>query len=432
MTNVSVFGLGYVGTVTAVALARLGAKVIGVDINPGKVADLNNGESPVSEPGLAELLSEVVGRGMLRATTDVSEAIANSDVSMVCVGTPSKPNGSLNSDYVVRVAQSIASALRAKKKYHLIVIRSTVLPGTTDFIADLISDTLASRPGGVPFGICMNPEFLREGNALRDFFESPQTIIGEIDETSGDLLADLYRDLSAPVVRTDLRTAEMLKYANNAFHALKISFANEMGTICNELAIDGGRVMELLCSDTKLNISNAYLRPGFVFGGSCLPKDLRALNYLSLHNDLSTPLIGSILPSNEAHLQRAILHIENLGTKKIGLLGLTFKPNTDDLRESPMVRLAEILLGKGYDIQIYDPKLQPSRLVGSNRQYVCERIPHLSKLLVRSEAELLENCDAIIVGSNAPEFKRLLAKTKPDQVVCDFANLRPVLKAELV
>jgi GDP-mannose 6-dehydrogenase len=423
--KLAVFGLGYVGTVSAAAFARLGVNVIGVDVNRDKVAMLCGGESPVLEPGLAESIADAVQQGLLHATINATEAVESSDLSLVCVGTPSNQNGSLNTDHVFHVAGQIAETLRNKVSRHVVVIRSTVLPGTTEAVAKTIAQ-VSGKELGKEFGVCMNPEFLREGSALKDFYGAAHTIIGESDSESGELVARLYSRVDSPVIRTDLRTAEILKYANNAFHALKIAFANEIGATCNRLSIDGQSVMKMLCSDTKLNISPAYLRPGFAFGGSCLPKDLRALNYFTMHNDIATPLLASIVPSNDMHLQRAIHMVEQAGNRDVGLLGLTFKAGTDDLRESPMVRLAETLLGKGYDLKIYDPNLVPSNLIGSNKDFIFERIPHLTKLLVDDGNVLLRDSATIVVGTGDACFHGVLAKAGSQHTICDFVNVMPV------
>jgi GDP-mannose 6-dehydrogenase len=414
-----VFGLGYVGSVSAAALARIGHDVVGVDSNSAKVDIVTSGSAPVLEPGLADLVREQVGARRLTATTDGESAVMDADVVLVCVGTPSRSNGSTATDALERVADTIGRGLRQRSRAgrRTVVVRSTSLPGTTEDVVAPIIERASGLTAGDGFGLAMNPEFLREGVSLEDFFAPPKTVIGQIDDASGDALVALYEAIPGPVYRVPIRIAEMVKYADNAFHATKIAFANEIGALAKALGLDSHPVMEIFCADTKLNISPAYLKPGFAFGGSCLPKDLRALVHAGRRLDLTLPLLESVLTSNERHLQRVVDAIVESGLRRVGLFGLSFKPGTDDLRESPLVELAERLLGKGFDIRIYDPAVALSRLVGANRDYVEQHIPHLSRLLASSAEEALEHCEVCVVGSRTPELESALAGGRPALLV---------------
>ncbi len=407
--RIAVFGLGYVGTVSAAALAELGHDVVGVDTSERKVEMLRRAETPVLEPGLAELVAAQRRADRLDATTDGEEAAAASDVSLICVGTPSRANGSLGTEAVARVSETIGRGLRRSDRRHTVVLRSTCLPGTTE---ELVGALVARESGLAPgegFGLAMNPEFLREGSSLSDFRDPPKTVIGELDTASGDAVAGLYAGLSAPLHRVPLRVAEMVKYADNAFHALKIGFANEIGALCRAHGLDSHEVMEVFLADTKLNVSRAYLTPGFAFGGSCLPKDLRALVYAGRRADLALPLLESVLPSNERHLQRTLDAVVDSGLRRIGMVGLSFKPGTDDLRESPLVELAERLLGKGYELRIFDPVVAESQLVGANKEYVERHLPHLSRLLVDTLEQVVEKAEVCVVGARVPGLEQGLA-----------------------
>ncbi|QNP68135.1 nucleotide sugar dehydrogenase [Streptomyces roseirectus] len=397
--RVSVFGLGYVGCVSAACLAGMGHEVVGVDVSQVKVDLVNAGRAPVVEERIGELVAEGVRGGRLRATRDVREAIAASEVSLVCVGTPSEPNGSLCTTYLERVTEQIGAALAERGGRHTVVFRSTMLPGTC---LNLLVPLLEKHVSGVDVGVAVNPEFLREGTSVRDFFDPPKTVIGELDAASGDVVAKLYEGLPGDVFRVPVPTAEAIKYADNAFHGLKIGFANEFGAVCRALGVDSHQVMDVFLADRKLNISPAYLRPGFAFGGSCLPKDLRSLVHAAHRADVSVPILAHVLPSNADHLQRAVELVERTGKRRVGLFGLSFKPGTDDLRESPLVELAEKLFGKGYDLRIHDANVSLSRLLGANREYIETRLPHLAQLLADSVEEVLDHAEVVLVGTRDP------------------------------
>ncbi len=420
--KISVFGLGYVGCISAACFADEGHQVIGVDINEEKVNIINSGKSPIVEPGLDEKIEKVVNAGRLSATTDTEWAIANSDVSLICVGTPSEKNGSLNLKYIFRVGEQIGQAIAKIDHYHVVVLRSTVLPGTLHKLVNIVEKESGKTPAK-DFGACSNPEFLREGSALKDFYNPPFTVIGGIDEKSAGIIEQLYQNVNAPLVKTDVKVAEMVKYTSNVFHALKVAFANEIGTICKEEGVDSHRLMEIFCMDTKLNISPYYLKPGFAFGGSCLPKDVRAINYRAKEKDLETPLLNSIIVSNEQHIRRAIDMVINTNKKRIGILGLSFKGNTDDLRESPMVSVVEALIGKGFDLRIFDRNVNLARLFGANKEYINNKIPHISNLMVDEMDELLKHSEVLIIGNHNPEFAQLLQNLDGKYEVIDFVRI---------
>ncbi|MGH3694120.1 MAG: nucleotide sugar dehydrogenase [Pseudonocardiaceae bacterium] len=407
--RISVFGLGYVGAVSAACLAARGHYVVGVDVAPFKVELLNRGRSPVVEERIGELTAQVVGAGALRATDDAGEAVRTTEISLVCVGTPSAPNGSLSTTYLERVAGQIGEAIRHQKSRHTVVFRSTMLPGTCENVLIPILERASGLRAGADFGVAVNPEFLREGSSVRDFNEPAKTVIGELDKISGDTVAELYQGFPCETFRVPIAIAEMTKYADNAFHGLKIGFANEIGAICRALGLDSHQVMDLFLVDRKLNISPAYLRPGFAFGGSCLPKDLRGLIYAARSADVSIPILEHVLPSNAQHLQRAIDLVTRFGRRRVGLFGLSFKPGTDDLRESPLVELAERLLGKGYQLRIYDANVSLSRLLGANKEYVEIHLPHLGELLSDSVQEVLEHAEVCVIGSREPAVLNALA-----------------------
>jgi GDP-mannose 6-dehydrogenase len=420
--EISVFGLGYVGTVSAVGLARLGHRVIGVEIDPFKINQIAQGISPVVEPGVAELLQSVRKANRLSVTTDTAAAVHGSDLSLICVGTPSRPNGSASVEPVMRVAREIGEALRSKRGYHGVVIRSTAIPGTTDLAADAIAQASGKTPG-VDFGVAMNPEFMREGTSLEDFENPPYTVVGTSDPRLADMLAKMYADVRAPFHRIGAREAELLKYACNAFHAIKVTFANEIGAIGKQLGIDSHKVMDLLVADTKLNVSSAYLSPAFAFGGSCLPKDLRAIIYEAKRLDLSVPLLSAIAISNDDQIERVIAWVLAEKRKRIGVLGLSFKSGTDDLRESPIVRVVETLLGKGCDLAIYDANVNLARLVGANKSYIEREIPHVSLLMRSSIQEVLDHAEILLIANKGPGFREALDTLRSDQKVYDLVRI---------
>jgi len=411
--------LGYVGTVSAACLAR-DHDVIGVDPNPVKVDLVNQAKSPIVESGLDELIARAVGKGRLKATRSAREAVGQTELSLVCVGTPSRPNGSLDLQYLERVCRDIGEAIATEKGYHTVVIRSTVLPGT---IREVVIPTLEAASGvkaGAGFGICSNPEFLREGTAVHDYDHPPKTVIGKADDVSGDKLASLYEKLPAPLIVTDVATAEMVKYVDNVWHALKVDFANEIGNICKAVGLDGHSVMEIFCKDTKLNLSPYYLKPGFAFGGSCLPKDVRALSYCAKTLDLDLPVLTSILRSNDRQVERGIEMVTSSPGKRVGVLGFSFKAGTDDLRESPIVTLIEHLIGKGYDVRLYDRNVSLARLTGANKAYIEQHVPHLARLMVESIDDILHHADTIVVGNADPAFGEALERANASQVIVDL------------
>jgi GDP-mannose 6-dehydrogenase len=421
--KISIFGLGYVGAVSAGCLAAEGHQVLGVDPIAEKVDLINRGHSPIIEAEISEIIEETVRVGSLHATQDPCAAVHATDLSFVCVGTPSQSNGNLDLRYIRRICEQIGQALQTKKDRHTVVIRSTVLPGTMRKIVIPTLEEFSGKRAGEDFGVCSNPEFLREGSAVRDFRCPPKTVIGELDEASGDMLATLYEQIEAPLIRTDLNTAEMIKYVDNCWHALKIGFANEIGNLCDSFCVDAEAVMDIFCQDKKLNISSAYLKPGFAFGGSCLPKDLRALSYQAKMHDLQLPILSSILPSNEMQIARGIQSILENGNKRVGILGFSFKAGTDDLRESPVIEVIERLIGKGYDLRIYDRNVNIAALVGANRDFILTRIPHISRLMVSSADAVLAHGQTIVIGNLDPEFSRIHAKLRDDQFLVDFVRM---------
>ncbi len=424
--NISVFGMGYVGCVSAACLARDGHNVIGVDVNATKVAQLNAGDSPIIEPGLPELLAKGVARGRLSATTDATEAVLQSDVSLICVGTPSNANGSLKLDYVAAVARDIGAAMAQKESYHTVVVRSTVLPGTVRETVVPLLEIHGEGRVGRDFGVAMNPEFLREGSAIADYDDPSIIVIGEWDAASGDGVAELYRSLNAPMVRLGLESAEMVKYANNLFHALKICFANEIGNICKAHGVNGREVMEMVCRDDVLNISPAYLKPGFAFGGSCLPKDSRAMLYRARERDLDTPLLRSVLASNQRQIERGITLVQRAENQRVGVLGLSFKADTDDVRESPVVSLVETLIGRGFNVSIYDENVCPDRLIGSNKAYLARELPHIASLMRESIDEVLKSAETIVVTNNSQPFRNIATRIQPGQTLIDLVGVKQI------
>ncbi len=420
--RVNVFGLGYVGSVTAACLAKAGHEVIGVDIDEEKVAMINNGASPVVEPGLGALVAEVVTARRLRASISTPEAVRNATIGLICVGTPGRASGQLQVDALKRVGQEIGQALAERDDPYTVVLRSTVLPGTTERVLVPALHSGAGRDLEPGLRIAVNPEFMREGSALRDFACPPLTVVGCVDPETAAVLRSLYATVEAPFVHTAVRTAEMVKYISNAFHALKVCFANEIGDVCAALGADAQEAIRLFLMDRKLNVSEAYLRPGFAFGGSCLPKDLRALVYAARSADVSLPLLSAILPSNEGQIRRAVEAVLETRRRRIGVVGLAFKPETDDLRESPMVTLVETLIGKGCDVRILDPNVAVARLRGANRRYIEEEIPHIASLLCDRLDTLLAHAEVLVVGNTSDEAARALAAAGPDHVVVDLTR----------
>ena len=421
--KISIFGMGYVGAVSAGCLAKLGHQIIGVDPVQVKVDLINAGKTPIIEQEIGGIIAQTTADGLLQATTETPDAVDNTEMSIVCVGTPSQLNGDLDLTYIRRVCERIGTALQKKPAWHVVVIRSTILPGTMRRVVIPILEEHSGKKAGRDFGVCNNPEFLREGSAVHDFYHPPKTVIGETDAESGELVASLYTEMDAPLVRTDIETAEMVKYVDNCWHALKVGFANEIGNLCKEIGTDGHRVMDIFCQDTKLNISPNYLKPGFAFGGSCLPKDLRALAYKGKILDLDLPILNSILPSNMLQIERGLQMIMRQESKKIGVLGFSFKAGTDDLRESPMVEVIERLLGKGYEVKIYDRNVNLAKLIGANKDYILNHIPHISKMMVDSIEEILDHADTIVIGNGSPEFSDILLKINGKQKVIDLVRI---------
>jgi len=421
--KLSVFGLGYVGCVSAACFADAGNEVIGVDVNPTKVEIINSGKSPIIEDGINELIAKVVKSGRLSATIDSERAVMDSDLSLVCVGTPSNQNGSLHLRHVEQVCREIGSVLKRKEKRHIVVVRSTMLPGTIENTVVPALEETSGKKAVKDFGICINPEFLREGSSLKDFHAPPFTLIGADDEETTAAVSSLYVNINAPVFVTSLKTAEMVKYVCNCFHALKVSFANEIGNICKALQIDSHEVMDVFCQDTKLNLSPYYLKPGFAFGGSCLPKDLRAINYKAKELDVEVPVLSAILPSNRLQIERAVEMVMSSGKKRVGVLGFSFKAGTDDLRESPMVTLIETLIGKGFELALYDRHVSVAKLVGANKEYIEREIPHISKLMRSTVDGVLNDSDVVIIGNQAEEFLSVAERLRSDQQLIDLVRL---------
>ncbi|MGH7182171.1 MAG: nucleotide sugar dehydrogenase [Nitrospiraceae bacterium] len=421
--KISIFGLGYVGCVSAACFADRGHEVIGVDVNQVKADIINQGRSPIVEPGVGDIIEKAVKDKRLRATTDATEAVHASDISLICVGTPSHHNGSLDLTHVKGVCKQIGAALETKRRYHTVAVRSTMLPGT---IADTVIPALevfSGKKSGRDFGVAINPEFLREGTSIHDFSNPPFTLIGADDDEAAELLKKLYEHLPASVITVRIKEAEMVKYACNCFHGLKVAFANEIGTICKGLSVDSHRVMEVFCQDTKLNLSPYYLRPGFAFGGSCLPKDLRAINYKAKMLDVEVPMLNTILVSNRQHIDRAVDMVLKIGRKEVAVLGLSFKPNTDDLRESPMVTLVETLIGKGLKLNIYDKEVELARIFGANKEYIEREIPHISSLMKKDLKDVIEHAGIIVVTKKSDEFKDLGKYAEQGKIILDLVRM---------
>lgn len=423
--RISIFGLGYVGAVCAGCLSARGHDVIGVDVSQVKIDLINQGKSPIVEPGLEPLLEQGVNSGRLRGSNDVKAAVMDTQMSFLCVGTPCKKNGDLDLVYIESVCREIGEALHSKDSWHTVVVRSTVLPGTVKNVVIPILEDCSGKKAGVDFGVAINPEFLRESTAIKDYNCPPMTVIGELDQRSGDLLASLFQELDAPLLRRSIEVAEMIKYTCNVWHATKVTFANEIGNIAKAAGVDGRDVMDVVCQDTKLNLSRYYMRPGFAFGGSCLPKDVRALNYRAGQLDVEHPLLASIMRSNAAQVQRAFDIITSYGKRRIALLGLSFKAGTDDLRESPLVELAEMLIGKGYDLHIFDRNVEYARIYGANKDYIESKIPHLASLLRADLVKVIDEAEVIVLGNGDESFRALALEVPEGKQVVDLVGFMP-------
>jgi GDP-mannose 6-dehydrogenase len=421
--RISIFGLGYVGAVSLACLARDGHRVVGVDVSQEKLDLIKSGRSPVVEEGIQELMRQAVDSGRVEVTQDAELAIQSTELSFICVGTPSSPRGSQDLTAVLRVGESIGRALRGKRDFHTIVVRSTVEPGTVDEKFRPVVEQFSGKRSGVDFSLAFQPEFLREGSSIADYDKPPFTVCGADSERAVAALRSLFGHLPCEFIETDVRTAEGLKMACNAFHALKITFSNEIGRASQALGIDGRKLMALLCKDTNLNISSAYLRPGFAFGGSCLPKDLRALNYISRAHDVDTPMLAAVLASNQLHVKHVVDRIRAEPRATIGMVGLAFKAGTDDLRESPLVELAEQLVGKGYSLRIFDPHVNVARLIGANKAYIEATVPHFEAMLADSIEQVLD-CPIVVVGQAGAAVRALFEKRQPaNQLIIDLVGM---------
>ncbi len=422
--RISIFGLGYVGTVSLACLARDGHQLIGVDVDRTKLDLIRAGKSPILEEGIQELMRDVVDSGRVTVTNDAERAVLETDLTFVCVGTPSAANGGQDLSAILRLAEQIGAALKIKRGFHTIVVRSTMLPGTLEGKVEPILEKASGKQSGVDFGLAFQPEFLREGSSIRDYDHPPYTIVGGNCEAAVNAVRDVFRHIDTRFLVTSIRVAETLKMSCNAFHALKITFANEIGRISQALDIDSHEVMRLVCADTRLNISPAYLKPGFAFGGSCLPKDLRALTQIAKLNDVDVPMLSSLLTSNRVHIDHAVEKILKLGRPRVGMLGLSFKTGTDDLRESPLVMVAKRLLGEGCELRIFDPEVHLSRLLGANRSYIDANIPHLGSLLCPDIASMIDPSEVILVGLQQPALDAALqARVRVDHYLIDLVNL---------
>ncbi|WP_447968758.1 nucleotide sugar dehydrogenase [Nitrospira sp. M1] len=422
--NVSIFGLGYVGAVSLGCLARDGHAVVGVDLEQTKLELIRQGATPIIEEGMETLMRDAATSGRVQVTDNAMDGVERSDVSFVCVGTPARSNGSQDLTAIRRLSEQVGKAMKVKAGYHVFVIRSTVFPGTVEDIIAPIIEEHSGKKNGQDFDVCFQPEFLREGSSIKDYDNPPLTVVGTESARAEKVLRDLFGHLPCEFIVTSIRTAEMVKYACNIFHALKATFANEIGRLSQAMTVDSHAVMDMVCRDTRLNISPAYLRPGFAFGGSCLPKDLKAMLYVAKTKDVSVPMLANVLTSNTVHIDHAIETVLNAGKKSIGLIGLSFKSGTDDLRESPLVVMAERFIGKGLDLQIYDPEVNVARLMGANRRFIEETIPHIASLMTKNCESLVEKADVLIVGLNDKAIMEVLVQqTRDDQIILDLVNI---------
>ena len=429
--DIAVIGLGYVGCVSAACLAQMGHTIIGVDINDTKVNLINDGLSPIIEKNLDSIVKDQVASGRLKATRDIDMAVSQSGIVFICVGTPSRANGSLNTEYIERVCIEIGRALAQKPDYCTVALRSTILPGIAESVVVPLLEEHSGKKAGADFGFALNPEFLREGSSVYDFYHPPKTIIGELDRKSSDVIASIYEGIDAPVFRLGLGEAAMVKYADNSFHAIKVAFANEIGRICKLYDIDSRMVMDVFTKDVKLNLSSCYLKPGFAFGGSCLPKDLRAIIHTANQNDIEVPLLKATIESNMKHIEHALQMVKGDGRKKIGILGLSFKGGTDDLRESPVVAIVEQLIGKGYSVRIFDKNVSLARLMGANKEYIEREIPHIARLMCDSVHEVIRQSDVLVIGNKAHEHEKVFDEAKDGKVVIDFMGLENASNGKL-
>ena len=422
--KISIFGLGYVGAVSAGCLTRDGHTVVGCDIDPAKLDLINQGKTPIIEEGMVDLMKGAAESGRLSATDDAKTAIDTTDVSFVCVGTPTAKGGGQNLTALKRLSEQLGPAIATKDDYHCVVIRSTVIPGTVDSVVKPIIEEHSGKKAGADFGLCFQPEFLREGSSIKDYDNPPFTVVGVSDDRPAALLREVFGNLPCEFVTTNVEAAEMLKFCCNVFHALKITFANEVGRIAQAMEVDGREVMRLLCMDEQLNISKAYLRPGFAFGGSCLPKDTRALTHFARNNDIEVPMLAGIMQSNQVHIEHAVQTVLESKKRNVGMIGLSFKSGTDDLRESPLVTLAERFLGKGLNLEIFDPEVSMARLLGANRRYIEETIPHIGQLLKPNVEEVIRRADVLIVGlSDKTLLDAVYEHNREDHVVLDLVSL---------
>jgi GDP-mannose 6-dehydrogenase len=429
--DISIFGLGYVGSVTATCLAEQGHNVIGVDVNPAKVQWINEGKTPVLEAQLETMIERAVRAGRLSATTNVMEAVEKTELSLICVGTPSKANGDLDLQYVCRVIEQIGDALARKSEKHAVVLRSTVLPGTTWNVVRPILESHSGKHIGETLGLFFNPEFLREGSAVVDFYNPPFTLVGACRDADTTIISNLYKELQAEFIVSEIDLAEAVKYVNNCYHALKVTFANEVGRLCRAMGVDSHALMEIFCKDKKQNLSSYYLKPGYAFGGSCLPKDLRAFLYKAKSLDVPMEVLSAVLDSNRTQTEIGIEMVERLENKRVGLLGLSFKSGTDDLRESPLVVLAETLLGRGYTVKIFDEHVCLSRIIGANKAYIEHKLPHVGALLSDSAERVIEESETIVIGNGNPTFQDLVAKIAPEKAVVDLVRINQVRRGAL-